>query len=353
LFLTTSCGRQDSGWTGTITEEAENVTVVRNPMEPMVEEAIQIDKELSIGSVDGPQEYMFGAVRDLAVLPDGTIYVLDSEEDHIKVYDCDGRYLRTIATPGQGPGELDRPMAVCISGNRLYATEGARNISVFSLDGEFERRISTKEIWALRTMVDSLGRFLIASGVMDPENLHYRFAVYDEDMNLIREIATSPAPDARKGFNPFMPIAYWTMGCDDQIVYGYPKEYELQIFDADGELIKRITKDYDPVAITEDEKKEMGEDYQGPSGLTFSDYHSAFRRFFCDDEGRIFVQTWEKAENGKDYIYDVFDPEGRYFTRTVLPTRPHCSLNGKLYTIEEDVDGYHYVKRYRISIRLY
>ena len=138
---------------------------------------------------------------------------------------------------------------------------------------------------------------------------------------------------------------------DDTIVYGYPKEYEIQIFNPDGKQIKKITKEYEPVEITEEEKKEFqeGEPPQARMRYDFSKYHSAFQRFFLDDEGRIYVQTWEKIKDREIYHHDVFDNEGKYITRIALRNTPYVCKRGKLYSIEEDEEGYQIVKRYRVD----
>jgi hypothetical protein len=349
ISVIVSCNRQQSEWGGSV-GEADGVTVVQNPIEPLYgEDVLQLEEELSIGEAEGREEYMFGGVRDLAILPNGNIYVLDYRKGHIKIFNRQGQYLETIGKPGQGPGELNRPRSLCIRGDVLFVPEASRQISVFSISGEFEKRISTKDVWALLTRATSSGNFLVTSGVIDPEYIHYSLTLYDGDMNLIKEIATSPAPDARKGFDPFMAIAFWTLGKDDMIIYGYPKDFELQIFDPDGNLIRKIRKDYDPVEVTDEEKEEYENDSASPPNLTFSKYHSAFRRLFADDQGRIFVETWEKTEDDADHFYDVFDQDGKYILKTTLPNRPRCCLDGMLYTIEEDEDGYQYVKRYRVT----
>ncbi|UCE43392.1 MAG: hypothetical protein JSV17_16580 [Candidatus Aminicenantes bacterium] len=78
-------------------------------------------------------------------------------------------------------------------------------------------------------------------------------------------------------------------------------------------------------------------------------HHTAFQRFTVDDENRIFVQTWEKTKDGKAFIYDVFDSEGICFVKIPLEITPRVWKNNKLYTIEEDEDGYQSVVRYKVT----
>lgn len=353
IFTFFCCRSQKAEWQGTI-EEIDGIMVIKSPKEPMYGgDALEFEEELSLGEAEGREEYMFSEIRHIAISEDERIFVLDSKEDHIKVFDKEGKYLMTIGTPGQGPGELDRPSSICISQNELVVLEGARRLSVFTLEGEFLRHISTKETWALGATMDSVGNIVLTEGVMDPEYFHYLTKKVDVDMNLLYEIAKTPAPDARTGVNPFMPFAYWKIDEDDNIVFGYPKDYEIQIINPEGKVTRKIKREYDPVEVTEQEKKEQTEDSPPQIKYIFPKYHSAYYRFFLDDEGRIFVQTWEKIEGEEIYYHDVFDSDGKYVVKIPLRMRPIICKNKKLYTIEEDEDGYQYVKRHRVSWKIY
>jgi len=84
--------------------------------------------------------------------------------------------------------------------------------------------------------------------------------------------------------------------------------------------------------------------------------HAAFRSFFLDDHGRLFVQTWERTQDGRQDIHDVYDSEGRFFGRVALnvhpdfinPT-PRILKNSKLYAVEVDEERYEVVKRYSVT----
>jgi len=349
FMMLVSCGKQEAEWKGTI-EEVDGVTVVKNPKEPMYEKDVfSLEEELSIGEAEGREEYMFSEIRHLAVDDDERIFILDRKESHIKVFDKNGKYLNKFGRKGQGPGELDGPTMISINPKELMVHEIARRLSFFSLEGEFLRNVSTKETWALQAKVDSMGNVVVTEGVMDPENPRYQVKKFDAGMNLLREIVSFPGPNFRKGLNPFMPVAYWLIDENDNIVYGYPENYELQIFNPEGKLIKKITKNYDPVEITDEEKEEETRDAPPQFKFVFSKYHSAFRRLFLDDEGRIFVQTWEKIGDEEIYYHDVFDSEGKYICEIHLKTRPFVLKKSKLYTVEEDEEGFQFVKRYKVT----
>ena len=51
----------------------------------------------------------FGRVADLEIGADGSVFVLDALARSVRVFDEDGRELRTLGRPGEGPGEFLGP----------------------------------------------------------------------------------------------------------------------------------------------------------------------------------------------------------------------------------------------------
>jgi len=69
--------------------------------------------EARIGLVDGPEEYVFGAVTGIAA-DTQHIFIADQQADVIRAYDWDGVFAYTVASRGSGPGELRRPCCLAI-----------------------------------------------------------------------------------------------------------------------------------------------------------------------------------------------------------------------------------------------
>ena len=155
--------------------------------------------------------------------------------------------------------------------------------------------------------------------------------------------------------NMLPPECYWALRNDNSIIWGYSGTYELHILDERGHALRRIVKDYEPVRITEEEKRDWASFNYGDKGVppnirvNWRNNHNAFHSVDVDDLGRMFVQTYEKDADGSGYYYDIFDPEGRYLARVLLKAAPRALKRDKLYTIEEDEKGFQAVKRYRVS----
>lgn len=69
------------------------------------------------------------------------LFVSDSRNGRIQVFDKDGRYKRQFGAPGNGPGQLGRPMNVTVHEGNLYVGEYFNDrIQVFGPDGAFLRK---------------------------------------------------------------------------------------------------------------------------------------------------------------------------------------------------------------------
>ena len=352
--LAIACEKQKTIWKGTMQEE-NGVTVVRNPKEPMYgEDVFSLEEELSIGQRKGDDELLFLDARSLSVDEDGRIYVFDFKEANVKVFDSNGNYIRTFGKKGQGPGELNLPLAMSITSQNEIVVEDFRNKLVcFSSEGEFIKSIPITKLGVSGVVMDSQGNIFGLGIVREKEDPRYEVKKFDSDLNYLHSIGSSPLPSASPGgFNPFMAVVKYDIYSADQIICGYPEKYEIKIYNTVGELKKIIMKDYDSVEITEEEIKEQTEGMPPDIKISISKYHPAYGRFSADDEGRIFVMTYERIEDGEGYYYDVFDAEGKYIVKIPLKFRPRVLKNSKFYTIEEDEEGYQIIKKYKVTWKL-
>lgn len=353
FLILVSCSKQKAAWKGTI-EEIDGVTVVKNPKDPMYgEEVFILEEELSIGDVEGPEEYMFSRIRSLAVDNGERIYVLDAKEAHVKVFDQLGKYIRTIGRKGQGPGELQSPLNLYIKGqNELVVEDMTRQLAFFSLEGQFKKNLLTAKAGALGIDIDSEGNIVATVIVREEENPRYELQKFDSELNYLHSLGSSPLRSAStSGYNPFSPIIQSEINCNDQVVTGYPEKYEIKIYDKSGTMVRKIMKEYDPVEITEEEIKEAKEGMPWERKLSIPKYHNAYRWIITDDEGRMLVRTFEREADGGDYYHDIFDEKGRYIARIPLGFFPRVWKKNKFYTVEEDEEGYQQVKRYRVTWR--
>jgi len=353
FFLFQNCTKKthSNKWQGTI-EEVDGVTIVKNPEEPIYNKDIfSLEEELTIGEKQGNEDNMFSAVNHLTVDDDERIYVLDYKNVQVKVFDRDGKYLSTFGQRGQGPGEFFRPRGIYITSEDevMVYDMGNRSFIYFSKEGQFLSSFSTAKLSLMGARIDSKGNIIGDVFSANPEDRSFVLKKFDSKLNELFTIGSSLLSPPGV-FKVSLPSCSWQITQDDHIVFGYTKNYEIQIMNPEGEVIRKISKEYDPVEFTDKEKKGYLENNPLKLKIEFPKYHNPFLRFFLDDEGRLFVLTSEKAENKESYYYDIFDPEGKYIAKVLFNINsPLFFKKGKLYTIEEDEDGYQYVKRYKVT----
>jgi len=137
-------------------------------------------------------------------------------------------------------------------------------------------------------------------------------------------------------------------------------------------LVKKITRDHDPLQVTEKDKesfiKIVGESLQSPiftddikkkalEKIKFPKYKPAYQNFTLMENGWLAVII-ESVED--EYtLFDIFDPEGQYiahFKTSILAEGMMSGLlffkNGKAYSVATE-DDYKFVKRYNFEIQEY
>ena len=99
--LCISFGGQKAEWKGKI--EIENgVKIIQNPGYPLYGEIkLELEEDLSIGN-ENDENYLFYRARDIQVDLEGNIYVLDSGNHRLQVFDKNGK-----SWPRQRTGRFD------------------------------------------------------------------------------------------------------------------------------------------------------------------------------------------------------------------------------------------------------
>lgn len=119
--------------------------------------------------------------------------------------------------------------------------------------------------------------------------------------------------------------------------------------------MKSIQKDYEPQKVADEDIEEMLDRIPNTGGFNpremfeFPKLFPPYQFFTLDENGRIFVRTWKKGKNKGEFIFDVFDAEGRYISQ--FPSKMDIRLwkNGKVYSYEENEEGLKIIKRYKVK----
>jgi len=331
------------------------VTIVTNGKKPDPPKGVPtkliLEEIYTVGGGDAPDS-SFVEISALDVLKDGTVYVLDRKDSRVKAFDATGKFLRAFGRAGQGPGELNQPVGILITPENEVLVEDALNqrLAIFALDGTFSRHISTGKALGLSGIrMDSLGRIVARSmGLGEAGKMSMDVKTYDKDLNPKIKLTSFEFPISLQAkINPFsaMNLNYELDG-QGFLYFNGQRGYEIKVLSFEGQLLKTIGREYDPVAITQKDKDEMLALIPNVSGVNvkdmilFPDYFPPFGNFVLADEGRLLVRTYEKGRAKKEYYWDVFDAEGRYIAKVPIVHEIRLWRDGKAYLFVEDEDGY-------------
>ncbi len=80
----------------------------------------------------------FGAPQGVAVDKDGNVYVTDTLNNRVEIFDADGNFISLFGKHGDGPGYFARPkgIAVDVDGHIWVADEMEDRLQVFNRDGQ-------------------------------------------------------------------------------------------------------------------------------------------------------------------------------------------------------------------------
>jgi DNA-binding beta-propeller fold protein YncE len=79
----------------------------------------------------------FAKPTNVAVDDDGNLYVSDTWNDRVEIFDADGNFIRAFGKAGDGPGYFARPKGIAIDGDgHVWVADGMQNrVQVFTPEG--------------------------------------------------------------------------------------------------------------------------------------------------------------------------------------------------------------------------
>ncbi len=86
----------------------------------------EMREEWRIVSDESSKDMLLTQVSDLVVLPDGRVVTAHSRETLLRVFDRNGKFLRTVGRRGQGPGEFTSAGSIGLLGDTLWVGDSPR-----------------------------------------------------------------------------------------------------------------------------------------------------------------------------------------------------------------------------------
>ncbi len=292
----------------------------------------------------------------------GNIYLLGYtiREYSIFKFDKSGNFVTSFGRKGQGPGEVQRPTFITVSSqDEIFVLDkGNTKLIIYGKDGELISETPVDPSLVEATPLNS-EKYLIKQRTI-PEDEASEFLALDlliicgQDFEKESELDIEKIPSISRitRFRPMFSVFYSLS--DSQIFVGNSdKGYEIKTYDFHGNGLRKLRKQYQPVKVPEGSKEKL-EKLLARMGRTisFPEFMPPFQYLFADDVGRLFIMTYEKGEEPREYIYDMFNPAGVFFSKMRLDNYGHLEYFGgegpldvrakadRLYCIREKESGY-------------
>ena len=383
----------DTDWAGTVTDSA-GVPVVENPAVGLwgTAGAWTVEEELSIGSLEGEDVYQFGQIIGVDVDADGNVYIADGQARNVRVFDATGAHLRTIGSPGSGPGELGLAMnGVFVADDHVVVPDlGNARVSTFTRDGEFvgSERLDVAQGVPLRWDMASGGRIVVQRRNVNPGDT----SSVPRGDPIVTLTSEGAAPDTLAVLPPgeslqiqggqarvrfFEPEPIWDADPDGRLLTAKNNAMRFEVWGGDGRLMRVITLPYEQKLVTDRDKqvfldaiadaaRQQGAPPQAVQAFlqqaSFADHYPVFVSVALGPAGSVWVQRILSGDElaGEDETFDVqdlgstewhvFDSEGRYLGTVTFPGKyqPIRAMGDRFYGIARDELDVQSLKVYRV-----
>ncbi len=374
VWLLTACTGAEGGsggaggWQATVDTVGDTITV-RTVAGSVWGGTAHLEEEMRIGVFEGPDEYMLGRVRSMAVTDAGEIYLFDSQVPALRKYGSDGTHLATFGREGGGPGEYENPdggLGVLPDGRVVLRDPGNTRFSVYAPTGEYLTNwrlpggFNSSNPLHVDTAGTSYTLVLLERGLA-PWDWTFGLATYAPD-GTPGDTVLAPTWDyerptvrgqsenssSQTGV-PFTADDAWTFSPLGYMVGGVATDYRVNLYRTD-EPVLRIERDWTPVPVNpeegEEQERRIRENFSRRfpgwrwNGPPIPETKPAFVGLFVGLDGRVWVQVSAESyptmsvEEAREeerrtdrpqmryrqrVAFDVFEPDGRYLGHVMTP----------------------------------
>lgn len=340
--------------------------------------------ELTLDESTMPEGTFFEGVVGIECDEEGFVYVCDYKANNIKKFDSSGIFIKTIGRQGQGPGEFNMPFMISIAKDRMIVWD-MRNLRLclYTTDGEFIKSVKVQRDEGRPLKMKALpnGDFII-----ELEKIYYGdgdkpqdciIELYSSDLEKKETLYTQQVLRNKYKriesmftniIQPFSPLVCWDVTPEGKIAIGFPKEYEIELYDSSEGKITAFSHKYKPIKVTDKDKENFfaGMTFSTGGSVTqgapdhiikyteFPRFKPAFREILVDSDGNILVWTYRKNIDEGFKYFDLFDPQGKFIGNIHIigdipfPRRATI-VNGTFWQGKADEEGLVHVIKYRIS----
>lgn len=334
------------------------------------------EKVLSLGGAEaGAESFYRVPSAGLAFDSSGQIYILDSGNKRVLVFDEHGTLAHTIGREGEGPGEFRYPIRLAVddSGQVLVYDLGHRALIRFGTTGSYLGQVPIAGTVHPRMRVDG-SSVVLATRQLEPDSEERVFGIHRLGQNDSTEILTVPVPDMKRVHYeacglvvPEAPLfsdpLAWDAGAGRIVVAAAP-QYSIRVFER-GVETKHVRRALESESASREHAvRELGDgqEWEIPrSGTCFvptseiieargvAEEIPVLENIAVSPSGDIWAQRDVIGEDGGPI--DVFNPTGEYIG-TLPPSTPwpvDFGPGNSMIVLEEDELGVQFAVVYRFG----
>ena len=331
---------------------------------------LDFEERYRLGTMEGEDWEQFAYIRSAAFDGAGNLVLFDWLMGTQKVFvvGLDGRLLRQLGGPGEGPGEFGSAggVAVFADGRVAVADVGRRGYHLFAADGQFERLVRMAEVSGItsvghvvaqpgsdavigvptRPTVWTITGAAFSTPVRFPTSHPFERTTLSGEESVTDTVAeawlprvdisgmdqtdlvnTAPRPTAH--LPEFSPSLHWGVLPDGRVAFSDSATYAVKVAEAGAGVVRILTRPFQPEPMTgrmirAEKRRRMDrlEENAAPGAdlparrrrieeLEFHTELSVIRGLATTWDGHIWVlrQAEDPLHDGP---IDVLTPDGRY-----------------------------------------
>jgi len=157
------------------------------PQFVIADSSIPLKQIKHLFTIKGDKSNPLSLPSDVSVDENGNIYIVDSGNHRVAVFDDTGDFISNISKKGQKQGELTNPVGIDIDENNIYiADKDNHRIQIFDKDGKVKKNITLKQgdklIRPVDVAVNEKLKLLYITG-----NNNHKVMVYDYSGKLLHQ----------------------------------------------------------------------------------------------------------------------------------------------------------------------